>query len=79
MFHMGMALKRKLEAMVDSAPLRNKDLSRFDIAISRTGHDRWASYEVELCPPEPLKKTEYEQAIKIMANMVAEFRPNGQV
>ena len=65
-----------LKDALRSSRIRNKDVSRFDIFITKSGRPPYARYGVALDRPKRLKVSEEAEARDVLASMVARLRPN---
>jgi hypothetical protein len=76
LFEMRGQILKRLQDALRTTRLRNKDLSRFDIHITRDGHHPFVRYGVALDRPKRLKASEEAEAREVLARMVARLRPN---
>jgi hypothetical protein len=79
LFEMPEQMYRQLDHAVKAAPIRNKNLSRFDVRITRDGRGPHLRYGVIICHPKPLKASERQEALDFLSRMIARLRPNCRV
>jgi hypothetical protein len=76
MFEMRGQILRGLRDALMQTRIRNKDFSRFDVLISKTGHPPFVRYGVAFDRPKPLRQSEEIEARNLLASMIARLRPN---
>jgi len=79
LFEMRGQILTRLQDALRTTRIRNKDLSRFDIFITRNGHPPFVRYGVALDRPKRLKISEEAEARDLLARMIARLRPNCRI
>jgi hypothetical protein len=72
-------MQHELLGALRTSRLRNKNLSRFDIAITKEGQGVRTRYKVAIDPPKRLRVSEQEEALELLSKMIARLRPNCKV
>lgn len=75
-FSAGGAIQRELEHAVKAAPFHKKNLSRFDVFITKEGRRPFYRYGVAVDHPRRLRVAEQEEALQLLSEMIARLRPN---